>query len=370
MQSALQRVGTVALFAVLPVVTAVAMFAVASSDGSLSVDFQNELYPEAERLLRWENPFPARGADLSHGHNLIWPPIAALVAAPFTLLSPEAANWAIAFVGLACFMASLRLVGVRDWRVYGVFALWPQVIGEIRVSHLTPFLCLLLALAWRYRDARAVPGLALGTAVAIKFFLWPLGIWLAAIGRARETVLAAGVALASLLLVLPFTSLHDYVQVLLELGKTFDDASYSPFGLLSLLHVPEAPARIATVVLGAVLLVGCWRRASLGLAVAAALVLSPIVWLDYYAVAAIPLAVVRPRLSAVWFAPLVTWGLLNAGIGAATVWGGLRVLGAFAPVILVTVREERRAEAGGEDDRPARVGPAPATRVDPKPSSG
>ena len=47
------------------------------------------------------------------------------------------------------------------------------------------------------------------------------------------------------------------------------------------------------LVIGAALLVGCWRRASLGLAVAAALALSPIVWLDYYAVAAIPLAVVR-----------------------------------------------------------------------------
>ena len=98
---------------------------------------------------------------------------------------------------------------------------------------------------------------------------------------------------------------------------------------------------------------------------AAALVLSPIVWLDYYAVAAIPLAVVRPRLSAIWFAPLVTWGLLNAGIGAATVWGGLRVLLAFALVILVTVRTERRTETGGEEDRPAT--PSGVARMDPKP---
>jgi hypothetical protein len=373
MQTALQRVGTVALLAVLPVITAVTMFAVASSDGSHSVDFQNELYPEAERLLRWENPFPPPGTDLSHGHNLIWPPLAALVAAPFTLLSPEAANWAIALVGLGCFMASLRLVGVRDWRVYGVFALWPQVIGEIRVSHLTPFLCLLLALVWRYREARAVPGLALGCATAIKFFLWPLGIWLAAIGRAREALIAAGVAAASLLLVLPFTGLHDYFEVLLDLGRTFGTDSYSPFGLLSQLHVPEAPARVGSVALGVALLIGCWRRASLGLAVAAALVLSPIVWLDYFAVAAIPLAIVRPRLSAVWFAPLVTWGLLNAGIGAATVWGGLRVLVAFAVVILVIVRAEGLAETRGEDGRPATAGgPPTASRIDPKPkpSSG
>ena len=47
-------------------------------------------------------------------------------------------------VGLA-----LWLVGVRDWRVYGAAALWPQVIGEIRISHLTPVLCLLAAIVWR-----------------------------------------------------------------------------------------------------------------------------------------------------------------------------------------------------------------------------
>jgi hypothetical protein len=204
-------------------------------------------------------------------------------------------------------------------------------------------------------------------------FVWPLGIWLGAIGRARVALIAAGVAAASLLLVLPFTGLHDYFEVLLDLGRTFGTDSYSPFGLLSQLHVPEAPARVGSVALGVALLIGCWRRASLGLAVAAALVLSPIVWLDYFAVAAIPLAIVRPRLSAVWFAPLVTWGLLNAGIGAATVWGGLRVLVAFAVVILVIVRAEGLAETRGEDGRPATAGgPPTASRIDPKPkpSSG
>ena len=114
---------------------------------------------------------------------MIWPPVAAFLVAPLTVFPPGAADWVIALVGLACFMGSLRIVGVRDWRVYGAFALWPQVIGEIRVSHLTPFLCVLLALVWRYRDAKLAPGLALGLAGAIKFFLWPVAIWLAAIGR-------------------------------------------------------------------------------------------------------------------------------------------------------------------------------------------
>jgi hypothetical protein len=345
LDSALTRVASVVLFAVLPAIVVIAMFAVASSDNSLSVDFHNELYPEAKKLLHWENPFPGPDAELWRGHNLIWPPVAAFLVAPFTLLSPGGADWAVAIAGLACFMLSLRVVGVRDWRVYGAFALWPSVIGEIRVSHLTPVLCLLTAVAWRHRDSRALPGVAIGLATAIKFFLWPVGVWLAATGRRAAALVAAVVAGASLLLVLPFTSLHDYVRTLLELGRTFDQESYSPFGFLAQIGVSDTVARGVTFVLGAILLVACWRRASLGLAVAAALVLSPIVWLDYYAVAAIPLAVVRPRLSAVWLAPLATWGLLSAGIGAGNGWGSARVLIVFAIVLAVTVRAE------GSDER-------------------
>ena len=142
---------------------------------------------------------------------------------------------------------------------------------------------------------------------------------------------------------------------LLELGRTFDQDSYSPFGFLVQIGAPEALARVATLVLGAALLVGCWRRASLGLAVAAALVLSPIVWLDYYAVAAIPLAVVRAAaLVRSGSRPLATWGLLSAGIGAGNGWGSARVLIVFAIVFAVIVRAERQAEAAGKRATPQR----------------
>jgi hypothetical protein len=368
--TSLRRPLSILLFGVLPVIVAIAMFATAHSTESLSADFHNELYPEAKLLLDWRNPYPGPDAALQYGHNLIWPPVAAVVVAPFTLLPAAPADWAVALVGLACFLLSLRIVGVRDWRVYGVFALWPSVIGEIRVSHLTPFLCVLLALAWRYRETRHAPGVAIGLAGAVKFFLWPLGVWLAAIGRVRETLLAAAIALASLLLVVPFTSLHDYLHTLVELGRDFDQDSYSPFGFLVQLGAPEALGRVVNVCIGAVLLVACWRRASFGFAVASALVLSPIVWLDYYAVAAIPLAVVRPRLSAVWLVPIATWGLLSAGIGAGNGWGSASVLIVFGVVFATIVRAERQAETAGADYRPATVGVPPAARIDPKPSSG
>ena len=368
--TAARRLLPILLFAVLPVVVAIGMFAAASSNDSLAADFEAELYPEAKLLLHWTNPFPGPDAVLVYGHNLVWPPVAAFLVSPLTALPAGAATWAIALIGLGCSLLSLWIVGVRDWRVYGLFALWPQVIGEIRVSHLTPILCVLLALAWRYRDVRFAAGGAIGLAVAIKFFLWPLGLWLAAIGRAREMLLAALVAVASLLLVLPFTSLEDYLRTLTRLGEDFDQDSSSPFGFLVQIGIGETAAHVVTYLLGAALLAACWRRASLGLAVAAALVLSPIVWLDYYAVAAIPLAIVRPRLSPVWFAPLATWGVLGAGVGSGSGWGSARVLLVFAVVFAVVVRAERQAEAAGESHRPATVGAPPAARIDPKTSSG
>ena len=366
MKAAAVRVGSVVAFGVLPVVVAICMFVVAHP-GSLAVDFHHELYPEAQLVLDGENPFPPEGADLSGGRNFIWPPLAAVLVGPLTALPLEAADWAIAFLGIACALASLWVVGVRDWRVYGAFALWPQMIGELRVSHLTPLLCLLIALAWRYRDVRFAPGLAIGLGGAIKFFLWPLGVWLVAIGRAHEALVAAVVAGASLLLILPFTSLSTYLETLVDLGRTFDHLSYSPFGLLVQSGAPDWLARTATLLLGASLLVLCWRRASLALAVAAALVLSPIVWIDYFALAAVPLAVVRPRLSPIWLVPLVTWGLTS---DAETVAGAVRVLAAFAVVLAAAALWEQNGRATRPATRSsARAGTASRDAPDPRPAA-
>ena len=120
----------------------------------------------------------------------------------------------MAVVGLACFAAALWIVGVRDWRVYGASALWAPVATEMRVAHLTLFLCLLVAVAWRLQDRRGAPGLAIGVAVALKFLLWPLILWLASMRRYREAAIAAASVAASLLLLLPFIGVIEYLRLL------------------------------------------------------------------------------------------------------------------------------------------------------------
>jgi hypothetical protein len=308
--------------------------------GPISGDFHHELYPEAKLLLRGENPFPANDAVVG-GANFVWPPVAAFLVSPLTALPPGAADIVMVAIGLACFALALWLVGVRDWRVFGAVALWPEVAGEMRVSHLTPVIALLLAGAWRWRDSKGAPGALVGLAVAIKFFVWPLAVWLAASRRWRDSALAVLIAGASLLLVLPYTSLQDYAHALSRVGEVFDHDSYSVFGLLVQAGASDSVARAGSVVVGVALLAAVWRYESFALAVGAALVLSPIAWLDYFALAALPLAIVRPRLSPIWFLPLLTWGLQGAGMGIGDVPSTVRLLLIFAVVLGVAFKAER-----------------------------
>ena len=337
------QAATVLVCGVLPALTLVLMFVVGRDGGTFADDFHHEIYPQAEVMLDGRNPYPSPDWDPTAAPNFIWPPTVAFAHAPLTVLSPGAADVVMVVLGLVLFAVALWLVDVRDWRVYGVVCLWPQVAGEMRVSHLTPLVCALAALAWRTRHDRLAPGVAVGVAVAMKFFAWPLGLWLAARRSYAAALLAVGIGAATLLLILPFTALDEYVRVLLRLGRGFDQDAYTIFGLVVQAGGPELVGRIATLAAGAALLAATLRFRSFSLALAAALVLSPIVWLDYFAVAAVALAVGRPRLSAIWFLPLATWGLQGAGLGTGDTTASVRVLIVFAVVFAVAFRAERDA---------------------------
>ena len=321
---------------VVPVLAYLNLFRIARDDGSLALDFHNEIYVEAQILLRGDSPFPSLTDNMTQGPNYIWPPLVGYAAAPLTWLSPSAADIVVVLLGIACFAAALWIVGVRDWRVYGAASLWGPVIGEMRTAHVTLILCLLVAIVWRTRERTAISGIVLGLAVALKLFVWPLALWLAAQRRWLEAGIAAAVAAASLLLLLPFIGILEYARLLRRLGDAFDQDGYSLYGLLAQAGVPGAVARVVALTAGFAVLVVAWRRCSFGLFVAAALLLSPIVWLDYYALTAVPLAVVRPRFSWVWLVPILTFGMPSAGIGAGDVPRTTWALAVFGFVVWYT----------------------------------
>jgi hypothetical protein len=311
--SALRRVVPIVFLGAIPLLTVV--IAVSSYSGdSVAYDFHHELYPEAKLVVEGLDPYPPADADLSDGTNNIWPIAAVLPVVPLTLLPPAAADWVMTFLVLASLVGALWIVGARDWRVYGVTLLWPPVINAYQTANMTLPLCLLCAIAWRARRRTWLPGLVIGAAIAIKFFLWPLTLWLAATGRVRASAASVAVAGASLLLLLPFVGIGTYVELLRNLSDTFDGESYTIYALLVDVGASSAVARAATLAVGGVMLALAWRRRSFGLGIGAALVLSPIVWLHSFALLAVPMAIARPRFHPAWLLALPLWlvpGTLN-----------------------------------------------------------
>ena len=114
-----------------------------------------------------------------------------------------------------------------------------------------------------------------------------------------------------------------------RLGDVMEEHSYSVYVLLG----ADTFARAAWLAVGAVVLLVALRlddRRSFTLSIAACLLCSPIVWLHYFQLLIVPLAIARPRLSALWFVPLLTW-LVPFGYGDP--WQVALALGVLAVVL-------------------------------------
>jgi glycosyl transferase family 87 len=302
-------------FAVVPLLSLVFLLVSFSNQQRIGLDFTTA-YEQASVVVDGVNPYPSPDVDVSNGSIGAWPMAAILPAVPLTLLPRGVAVWVATAFALATLMATLLVLGVRDWRVAGLLLLWPPAIDAYQTANVSAMLALLTALAWRYRDRSVVAGLSLGASIALKFFLWPVVAWYAVTRRVAAAVLAVVVAGASLLLVTPFVSLGDYLRLVDNLSNTFDEKSYTPFALLVGLGLSDAPARAIAVVLGVGLFALAWRRRSLGLAIATAFVLSEIIWRHYFVVLAVPMAISFPRFHPAWAIPLAFWlvpGTYNGG---------------------------------------------------------
>jgi hypothetical protein len=278
-----------------------------AADGRLALDFHEEIYRQAHAVVHGMDPYPPPGAAITDTTNAVWPMIVVLTAVPLTALPPSAADWTVTLVILAMLAGALWTLRVRDWRIYGATLLWPSVIDAYQTANASIPLTLLVALMWRFRDRRVVAGAALGIALAVKFFLWPVVVWLAATRRYAAAAISAVISVASLLLLIPFISIPDYARLLRDLGETFDGLSYTPYALLLDVGVPSAAARAVTIALGIGVVTLAWRRQSLGLTLAAALILSPIVWRHFFVLLIVPLALSRPRFDVVWLLPIGLW---------------------------------------------------------------
>jgi hypothetical protein len=281
-------------------------------------------------------------AAFAHFDKFVYPPVAALIFAPFAALPPGPARVLMFIVGVAAILGALRILGVEDWRCYGVALVSAPAINTLALGALTSLLFLGTALAWRYRDNTAIAGVTVAATAVLKLFLWPLGIWLLATRRWRTALLCACVALVLLVggwAVIDFAGLRSYPTVVHLLEQVEAPASYSAIALLGL---SGAAASAVTVGLSLAAVAAIWftargadgDRSALAVAVIASLVVTPLVWLHYLLLLYVPIALYRPRLSGLWFVPLVLW-LTPATHSHGSTW---RIALALAVVAVVGVR--------------------------------
>ena len=85
------------------------------------------------------------------------------------------------------------------------------------------------------------------------------------------------------------------------------------------------------------------------LAIAAVLGLTPVVWLHYFVLLLVVVALASPRLSILWFAPLGMVFTPGSGLPSAfqTAW----TLGVASLIVVLALRVDTRTVAGGRDAR-------------------
>jgi hypothetical protein len=276
-----------------------------------------------------------------------YPPLLAWLVAPLHPLSGSTAGFAWTLLTLAMVAAALWLLELRDWRCYALAFVFPFTRSSIDLGTIEPLLLLAVAAAWRWRDRALQTASAVGGAIVLKLFLWPLAIWLAITGRLRAAAAAAAFALALAFVswaVIGFAGVGDYPGVLRRLANDEATSSYSVVALGVRAHLPLLAARIIAVLVTLTLLAAAvWvarddRRTprdrdvtTLTIALAAALAASPIVWVHYFLLLLVPLALIRPRLSLLWFVPFALQPLGEAAWPA----GDARKLGLALVVTLV-----------------------------------
>jgi hypothetical protein len=308
----------VVLFGLLPLVALYFVFLNAAGDGKVT-DYENAFHPAAEAILDGTNPYPAPDDPaLAAGTEYVYPPLTAEASIPLTVFSVEAAGVVVMGLLVAAVLGILWLLGVRDWRCYGLALLWPPVISAVQTGNVTIPLALGAALVWRFRDDARVAGASLGVTLAAKLFFWPLLLWLGFTRRLAAGVVALAVSLAVLLVTwgaIGFAGLGDYPDLLSRVQELEEAEGYTVYALAVDLGAADGVARalwvaVAVATVAAVVVLGRRGddRRAFAVAVAAALACSPIVWLHYFALLLVAVAVAEPRLGPAWFVPLAMYG--------------------------------------------------------------
>lgn len=329
---------------------------------AVGFDLATVYVPAAERVRDDVSPFPEADDPVWEGHAAyVYPPLTAFLVLPLTELSSPTVEYVGVFTALAILLLAIWLLGVRDPRCYAVFVLWPPTMSAWQNANVSALLMLACALTYRFRDSWPREGAALGLGIALKLLLWPLAIWLLATRRVRGLAAAAVVAAAVTVAtwaVIDFKGFVGYPDLLSMITDVEGENSHSVsvYTAALALGAPKAVASLVSVTLGLALLAAVVAyarrgddRASFLVAVLAVLAFAPVVWLHYLTFLAVPLAIYRPRLSALWLTPLLFWAIAAPGWPVEP----RRLVAAVVVVVIVTRLLAHPASNGVSLKRPS-----------------
>jgi Glycosyltransferase family 87 len=306
-----------------------------------------------------------------------WGALSAVLLAPLSLLPSQVASAIFVAVCIVSLFGTLRVLGVRDWRVYAVVMTWPFVVLGWLYGNIELPMALGLALAWRYRDRPQVSGPLVAVLISVKILLWPIALWLLATRRYRTLKHAAIWGLIINLgawALVGFGQIGRYVALLPVVARLAQPQGSGVISLAVHLGLTTAVSYAIALGIAAALAAACLpldRRTddqlTFTLAIVISLVATPIVNPYYYTLLLIPLAIARPRFRPVWALPVVIWLAVIAFGGWGAVGTSITFLCMMACFVAASVPRGRYrpvhvGEWFGHDGIAAWAGPAVTSR--------
>ena len=151
----------------------------------VAVDFRFAYWVAGARILHGASPYVWTQSQIAAGEVFVYPALAGLLFVPFALIPAGVSEFVFTGLCVLAVLVSLRVLGVRDWRCYGLVLVWPPVVAAWQTANLTLLLVLGVALVWRYRDRPVIAGVLCAVLISLKPYLWPLALWLLAGARYR-----------------------------------------------------------------------------------------------------------------------------------------------------------------------------------------
>jgi hypothetical protein len=307
----------------LPVALNEISWARAHQDVHFSGDYYVNVWRPGHDILHNRNPYPSPDDPRVAGGGgvLIYPPTLFVALLPISAPSFAVSRVVWSVVLGAMLILTLALVGVRDPRAYALWLLSAPVIAGVMWGNPTLALIFAAALLWHWRDKALAAGLVLGAAIAAKFILAPLIVWLVFTKRVRAAGIAAASAVAMTFVswaAISFHGLHDYPRLVSNLTRFQIGEGFLVSALAARLHASTHVAELVGLVAAAAVLAVVWavrrdERASFAIALMAVQYVTAVNHVFNLGFVVLSIALLSSRLNWLWIIVPTIWFAAHVG---------------------------------------------------------